>query len=165
MVPAAVAPPGGIAPGLAALAAAVGGGIGGPPIGGAIAPKAGGIGGVAPIDARVLPVEYDATGNRFRSFREAVTGLTDTQWPDWPNAGPQTAVWVVRFMLEKAGSPTAWHAQWKANGRLDENEAWVSVHGSLCKTVEVMVCYDQLDVGALGGVELIVRHIQTIESV
>ena len=44
-------------------------------------------------DARVLPVHYDNTQQRFRSFKDAVDLCEACEWPDWPVSGPRTSLW------------------------------------------------------------------------
>ncbi len=61
------------------------------------------------VDQRVLPVTYDSTGCRFRNFRDSVNLLEEVKWPDWPLGTIHTTLWVCKFMLDKAGSPTLWH--------------------------------------------------------
>ena len=158
---AAPAPGGGSSGGLASLAAALGN------------PSPGGDGSSstdpnpsnARVDARILSVQFDNQGHRYRSFRDATMLAENVKWEDWPvPGGILTVVWCMQFMLNRAGSPTAWHALWRSLGRLNEQDYLVQFHDSLCQIVETAACYDQLDCPALASMELVYRQIQICEE-
>lgn len=143
--------------GLAALRNAIGGG--------AQVPATGALGPTSDrLDARVLTVQYDAHGQRYRPFREAVADMEEYRWPDWPVTGVMTVLWCLKFMLQKAGSPLAWHAQWKTNGKLSDNDALVMHHEAQCRFLETAACYDQLDLCCLASAELACRQLQVCEE-
>ena len=96
-------------------------------------------------DVRVLPVLYDRQGLRFREFRDGTQLCESHQWTDWPVPGPRTASWVIKWIVNRCGTPLGWHAQWKAAGRLQDNEPNVVAHESACRVLECGLCYDQLD--------------------
>ena len=148
--------------GLQALAQALGNtpAVSGNPAGANIPPPAE----KSRVDQRVLSVTYDSTGCRFRNFRDSVNLLEEVRWPDWPLGTIHTTLWVCKFMLDKAGSPTLWHIMWKQNGKLPDSDPWVFSHEAFCRILEVSITYDQLDVCALAGSELLCRQIQTIEE-
>jgi len=168
IAPAAPAPAVGLAalggaPGLPAPggpAPAAGGGLAVPAPAGAAA--AAGV--AAPTDARVLTVKYNSQGIRYREFRDAVDSISVVVWPDWPLRGPVTVVWVLKFMLENGGSPTQWHLKWRMLAKLTATDGGVSSHELCCQILENMVCYDQLDAGALVSAENAARHIQLQED-
>ncbi|CAK0893446.1 unnamed protein product, partial [Prorocentrum cordatum] len=152
---AAAAAPGGVAPaaGLGGLVAALGGPAAGAPAGGA------GAGGHVQ-DARVLPVVYDAMGNRRREFREAVLACREDPWAGWPVRGPRTALWVLRYIVDHGGTPTGMHSRWRSEARLQEHEPGVQEHERSCRALEELICYDQCNGANLATVELLVRNIQ-----
>lgn len=115
-------------------------------------------------DLRTLPVQYEATGGRFRAFRECINCFDETPFPDWPVPGPLTVQWCCKFMRDKGGSPTAWHNMWKLTGKLQDHENNVIAHEGLCRTLEVMCVYDQLDAVNIAAAELVCRQIQTLEE-
>ena len=146
--------------GLANLTAA----LGGSQLGASI-PKAAPTEEDAGGDCRVSRVAYDQTGCRYRTFRDAVNIVEEIKWHDWPVPGLiLTVLWCLRFMLQKAGSPTLWHAMWRQLGRLNDNEPFVMLHASLCGILETGLCYDQLNAPALASFELICRQIQIAEE-
>ena len=145
--------------GLAALAKAIGGDAQ-PPVA-----ATGAKGDGTSSDARVLTVTYDQTGDRFRSFRDAVTLADEVKWPDWPVPGKVlTVLWCLRFMLNRAGTPTLWHQTWLTLGKLNGNDHQVVFHDALCRILETAMCYDQLNGPALASMELVCRQIQCVEE-
>ena len=116
------------------------------------------------LDARVLPVRYDKNDSRFREFRDSVDMCAEHEFSDWPVPGPKTAEWCLRFMVNRAGTPLGWHALWRSNGRLQESEHLVQQHLSYCEVLEASATYDQLNIPALAGLELVCRQIQICED-
>ena len=148
-----------ISGGLAALAKAIGGGVAPPEV---IHPDKS-IG--ASADARVLAVEYDQQGQRFRCFRDAVTISEEVKWVDWPVPGKiMTVLWCLRFMLNRAGTPTLWHQTFVALGKLNPNDHQVVFHDAMCRIIETAMCYDQINSPCLASMELVCRQIQCIEE-
>jgi hypothetical protein len=143
--------------GLAALAKALGGSPNPPGVSTDVE--------VARVDQRVLPVQYDNSGLRFREFRSAVSQYDNITFPDWPIPGNiLTTTWCCKFMLARAGSPTGWHQMWVSLGKLNPQDHHVMYHGDLCRIIEVAVCYDQLDAPSLASLELLFRQIQVCED-
>ena len=156
------APPAG--GGLAGLAAAIGMGGAGPlgpggAAGGGVVPAGGGA-----LDVRVMTVNYEQSGERFRSFAVGVTLLEEARWPDSPVKGPPTVIWCCKFMLANGGTPTGWHQKWTTICKLQHTDAGVSTHEMCCRLLEIMLCFDQLQAGSLASAEFIVRQIQTQEQ-
>eukprot|EP00971_Amphidinium_carterae_P308469 6129877-Amphidinium_carterae.2 len=157
--------------GLAALAAAVGGGKN-------VARDGVGVRAAADVgperppeaqkvdtgDLRTMPVNYDNNGERYRSFASAVELMENVAWPDSPIGGPSTVAWVCKVLRDSGPTPSAWHAKWMSMCRLQASDAAVASHEASCKALEVMMCYDQLNPGALATAELLVRQIQMAEE-
>ena len=53
---------------------------------------------------------------------------------------------------------------WVRLGKLQDNDAKVLAHESLCKILEPAMCYDQVDVASLACMELLVRQVQVLEE-
>ena len=157
--------PGGVpGGGVAALqAAALGSGVGAAvpaPVGQAVA-----VAGGAPTgDVRVLSVLYDTTGERFRNFSDSVQYLEIIKWPDSPVKGPVTVLWCCRFMKINGGSPSSWHHRWQALAKVQSSEPGVQAHDAFCRTLEIMLCFDQLSLGSLASAEYVCRQIQLVEE-
>ena len=116
------------------------------------------------IDARVLPVRYNKNDSRFRDFRDSVDMCAEHEFSGWPVPGPKTAEWCLKFMVNRAGTPLGWHALWRSNGRLQESEHLVQQHLSFCEVLEASATYDQVNIPALAGLELVCRQIQICED-
>ncbi|CAK0904820.1 unnamed protein product, partial [Prorocentrum cordatum] len=132
----------------------------GPPAAAGGAPAGGAGAGGHVQDARVLPVVYDAMGNRRREFREAVLACREDPWAGWPVRGPRTALWVLRYIVDHGGTPTGMHSRWRSEARLQEHEPGVQEHERSCRALEELICYDQCNGANLAAVELLVRNIQ-----
>ena len=157
---AAAAAPGG----LAALVAAFGGApvAAGAAAPGVAAPVVGALPALA--DSRVLPVMYNARGERYRPFAEAVTALQQDAMADWPLRGPRTVLWCLKHMATNGGSPTGWHTRWVAEQRLDPTHPNVVVHETCCRTLEQLVCFDQGNAPNLTSAEVVARQLQLAEE-
>ena len=90
--------------------------------------------------------------------------MEEYRWPDWPVTGVNTVLWCLKFMLQKSGSPLAWHAQWKSTGKLQDNDPIVLHHEAQCRFLETATCYDQLDLCCLASAELACRQLQVCEE-
>jgi len=150
--------------GVAALqAAALGGNVGAAPL--APAPPVPAVPGGSPTDdVRVLSVLYDSTGERFRNFADSIQYLEVIKWSDTPVKGPSTVLWCCRFMKINGGSPCSWHSRWQSIAKVQNSEPGVQAHDAFCRTLEIMVCFDQLAVGALASAEYVCRQIQLVEE-
>jgi len=109
-------------------------------------------------------VLYDVNGERHRPLAEAVALLDDMSWEDSPVHGLVTMVWRCRFIKDKAGTPTAWHVRWVAVCRLQPSAAGFALHELACKMLELMVCYNQLQIVSVASAELPTRPVQDIEQ-
>ena len=89
-------------------------------------------------DKRTLAVRYDTNGGRFRDFRSCVENFKETPWDDWPIPGPRTTGWVCTWMLNRSCTPLSWHQQWKAAGRLQDQEGLVVQHEFCCRALETL---------------------------
>lgn len=161
------APAGGAAAAAAAAPAAAGaaGGV-------ALAPQAAAIAvdpGIANMDvdsgdARTLIITRDAQGQRFKEFRAASLECREVTFSDWPVAGPRTILYVMARIVEHGGSPIAHSQAWRVACRFQPTDKPAQDHEMLCRILQTMVVYDQLDVANLASAELIVRGIQKIEE-
>eukprot|EP00973_Karenia_brevis_P086046 11932778-Karenia_brevis.AAC.1 len=67
-------------------------------------------------------------------------------------------------MLAQGGTPRGWHSKWVANCKLTPTDSLVSVHENMCHILEMLVCYDQINVATLGGAEIVARQLQAAEE-
>jgi len=184
--PAGGAAGGALAPGPAPAAAAAGGGPAAPAAGGALAPPAGpgvlapapagpavaaapGVPAVGPQagpggDARIFAVVRDLRGVRRADFRVMVAQMVELPWPDWPVRGPRTLLWVLQYMAQRSGTPTAHHQRWLAETGLDPESPGVDIHQMGCIVLESAVTYDQEHATNLAHLELVARSVQVEEE-
>ena len=114
-------------------------------------------------DARTLAVRYGADGKRRRELRDGVDRASESAWTDWPIKGPRTARWVAQYIVTNGGAPLSMHQAWKSNCKLQASDGGVLEHEAICKTLELAIEYDQLNVGELASVELMCRRLQMIQ--
>ena len=173
--PAAVAAPG--APAVAAPANPVGVAVN-PPV--AAAPAAAGCGQLAAIagggmgaaahgdqgndDARTLSITRDSQGQRFKEFRVASLECKEVAFPDWPISGPRTVAHVLQRIVEHGGSPIAHSQAWRTACKFQPVDKPAQDHEMLCRILQTMLVYDQLDATNIASAELIARAIQRIEE-
>ena len=152
--PAPAGPVAAAAPGLAAPAAV-------PPFAGVPAPgpqaSPGG-------DARIFAVVRDLRGVRRADFRLMVAQMVELPWPDWPVRGPRTLLWVLQYMSQRSGTPTAHHQRWMAETGLDPGSPGVDIHQMGCMVLESAVTYDQEHATNLAHLELVARSVQVEEE-
>lgn len=121
-------------------------------------------GGNADDDARTLPIVRDPDGLRFREFRSAVQESKQTEFSDWPVAGPRTVKYVLSQMLDHGGSAMGHHQAWRVACKLQPSDAPAMEHEAWSKVLQTLMTYDQVDVTNLAGAEMIVRALQRIEE-
>ena len=174
----AAAPPGAGPPDLAGGAAlvAAGGGVGVDP--GAPVPAGGQLGAIAQgmpapnlgidavdqEDARTLSITRDAQNQRFKEFRVAALECKEVAFADWPVAGPRTVLHVLSRIVEHGGSPIAHSQAWRVACKFQPTDKPAQDHEMLCRILQTMVVYDQLDVSNIAAAELVARGIQRIEE-
>lgn len=121
-------------------------------------------GGLATGDLRTLSITFETTGERNRRFEDAVQFYESVQFTDSPVKGPATALWCCRFIKQFGGNPMAWHQRWVLLTKLQHTDPYVIQHESLLRAIEILACYDQLNLGAVAGVEYLFRQVQLIEE-
>lgn len=115
-------------------------------------------------DFRVLPVTLDYNQKRYGDARLLLDRFRSHRPSDWPVAGPQTCVWLVRFMISRAGSCVGYHERWLAEVKLDYSAAGTVEHQGWCRVLDTAIGYDFLDLGALASMEIGARRIQMIHD-
>ena len=110
-----------------------------------------------------MAIERLPDGQRRREFRSAVSLLLESAWDGWPVAGPRTTLWCCRFIAENDLSPKARHVRWRQMTGLNENDAGVSDHEFCLRLLETALTFDQLQVGELASLEIVMRKAQLTE--
>ena len=69
----------------------------------------------------------------------------------------------MKEIAKSCGGPLQHHKRWKTQLRADDGDRSMHEHELLCMTLELSGCYDQLDLSALAGMELVVRRRRLVE--
>ena len=117
-------------------------------------------------DLRILPVAFDAQGVRRREFNLCVSLMTDTppQGGGLQLTGPSTAINVLKGLRDQNFTPTTFHDHWVRTSEIPTGNRSIYEHECLSRILESLVTIDQLNIGALQGVELLVRRMQVIRE-
>ena len=115
-------------------------------------------------ELRTLPVKYETSDLRHRSYKEAATLSTTTSFPDWPISGPRTAEWLAREIARQELTPVRRHYWWRQLLSLGPSDWGVGEHEALSRLFEYALTYDQLNLGELASFELAGRRYQLLEE-
>ncbi|CAK0848864.1 unnamed protein product, partial [Prorocentrum cordatum] len=126
-------------------------------------PEVGGTSTPRELDARALTVTRDGNGIRFQDFREGVNQISSSDWGGWPLSGPRTVQWCCNYILQTDGHPRARHTRWKRGAGLGAGDIGVAEHEVAMRCLENAISYDQLNVGELACMELLLRRAQLSE--
>eukprot|EP00971_Amphidinium_carterae_P343480 6483247-Amphidinium_carterae.1 len=115
------------------------------------------------LDARILPIERNSLGQRFRDVRSAVSISRQEELSDFPLDGPRTARWWTEQISRTGMTPGSRHKQWRHENAVDPNDSLCRMHELISDTMEFLICVDQLDGSNLSCAENLVRQAQYIE--
>ena len=116
------------------------------------------------VDARVAAVRYDERGERFRLYTEAIHTLEEPAWKDWPLQGPRTVRWLCNFIRDNGGTPRQRTQKFMTDAKVPEADRVKYEHTVLMEILEWSLVYDQLDVSALAGFEILARRVALLEE-
>ena len=111
-----------------------------------------------------MAVAFDEQGQRHRSWKSVCDESSEDAWEDWPVRGPRTVQWVARFIERAHRTPTNHHTTWRSLCRLQATDAGVAEHETLCRALEALGSYDQINVCNSAAAEVLVRKLQVIEE-
>lgn len=112
-------------------------------------------------DLRTMSVKYTANGERFRSFREAVGEMTQTEMADFPYE-PRTCLPYLQAVTTVAESSFAHHLAWLQQAKIPEGARASYEDETLSQILDTAICYDSLAVSNLACFEILVRRKQLI---
>jgi len=116
-------------------------------------------------DARMLPIKFDAHGDRYRVFQETVSMMTADELPGgFGLEGPRTLLPLLKSSVQQGGSPELSHMEWKRNYAVPSGDRAVYEDEALCLALQFMTTIDQINVPNLKGCELMGRRIQLIRE-
>ena len=113
-------------------------------------------------DARVLPIDYDGQGERFKDFKVVIQESEEYSFKDWPMEGPLCALHLLKQMHRSGGTPKGWLQTWARFKGIQENDRIMFELRTLVDSLEMGCCYDQVNVPALAAFETIARRVMAI---
>ena len=113
-------------------------------------------------ELRVLPVQYDEQGERFRTWREVVAQQQTDLFPDWPIDGPRTVLWLLRSFARVGLTPTSWVEKFLLSAKWSDTDRSIHELRSLAVYIEAAGSYDQLNLASLASFEHMSRRWQVI---
>jgi len=116
----------------------------------------------ATADVRTLWVDWDAHGERWKPWREAVRESTSETFKDAPLEGASTALHMCKGMERMGGCPRLWLDRWSREKRLEPTDRVMHEMRVLTEALRLFGTYDQVNLGALAGVEALCRRIALI---
>ena len=114
------------------------------------------------IDVRVLEVDYDAQGVRYKPWKTVVAESVIHYFRDWPLDGPMTALGVMKHMEKFGPMPTQWVEAFARRKHLATTDRAYHELTLLAEAFEAFGSYDQINMPVSAGVEILMRRFQTI---
>lgn len=115
------------------------------------------------VDARVMSIQRDRSGVRWRNFRDSAQLLTESEWDAFPVRGPRTLLWCCKFIAEHSLHPAAHHTKWLHMTGLPGTDGGAQEHELALRALDFAVCYDQLQAAEIASLEVLVRRAQMVE--
>ena len=116
-----------------------------------------------PDDMRTLGIELNARGRRHKAFPVAVSQLVEDAFDDWPlKDNLRTFLWLVEKMDGDGLAPVAWVESYLARKKFSGGGRAAHELRSMGKTIESVLCYDQLNAASLVSMEHVARRFQLI---
>ena len=117
-------------------------------------------------DVRTLPVLFERTGERFRSFEDAVSLMSEEQFAEeeWPIEGPRSVLWWLKGNRRLGVTPVGRHQKWAHESGVAATDRSIHEHELLSSVIELAATVDQLNLASLASFEMLIRRIQFIEE-
>ena len=117
-------------------------------------------------DLRVLPIRYDAQGQRRAEFGDVVSQMSQDDMPGGKLQldGPPSALEVMRSMVLRGLTPVTDHEHWVRTHDLAKGDRSVYEMEVITRVMEAFVTVDQVNVPNLKGCELLIRRWQLIRE-
>lgn len=110
-------------------------------------------------DARVLDVDYDSSGERYKEWRQVSLEVREYQWP---LDGPLTVTHLVRRFQKFGGNPKRWLGDWMRSKQVQEGDRITFEMKVLVEALFVAGTYDQLNLAGLASMEVLARRVQAV---
>lgn len=92
-----------------------------------------------------------------------VAEIEEIDFDDFPLQGPRTVAHDVRQLRRLGLDFNQRHESWLKKSGVRSSDRSVHEHGTLCRALPCMLCYDQLNIAALASAEAINRRRSLIE--
>ena len=113
-------------------------------------------------DARVMEVDYDAQGERYKEWRQVAIEAKEYSFQDWPLDGPLTTRHLIKHFSKFGGDPKRWLADWMRAKQIQENDRITFEMKVLIECLYLAGTYDQLNLSCLASIEVISRRVQAV---
>lgn len=114
-------------------------------------------------DVRILPVTFDTAEERWRTVSEAVPDFEEVDFDDFPLQGPRTISHDTRQLRRLGLDFVQHHESWLKKSGVRASDRSVHEHSSVCRALNLMMCYDQLNMPAIAAAEALNRRRTLIE--
>ena len=117
----------------------------------------------APDDPRTLWVEYDAQGDRHKTWRDFTREATFEISKDWPfDDGRSALLYMVKHFEKHGGDGLSWLASWSRQKEISEHERTAIEVRCLITCLHLSGTYDQLNSPCLASMQTVARRIAQI---
>ncbi|CAK0819989.1 unnamed protein product, partial [Prorocentrum cordatum] len=110
-------------------------------------------------DVRTLWVDYDESGNRFKSFKKAVQESREEPITAVEVQGPPGTLHLARFIERYGGGPRRWWQGFARDHGISKTDRVYHEMTNLTESLKLFGEYDQLNLGASAGIEKLTRRI------
>ena len=114
-------------------------------------------------DVRILPVLFDVADERWRTITEALPELDEADFADWPLQGPRTLFRDLRQLRRLGTDFVQHHEGWVRKSGIRPTDRSVHEHLAICRALNLLVSYDQLNIVNIAGAEALNRRRTLIE--
>ncbi|CAE7794892.1 unnamed protein product [Symbiodinium sp. CCMP2592] len=114
-------------------------------------------------DVRVLPVLFDSADERWRTLGEAIPDYEEIEYEDFPLQGPRTMYRDLKQLRRLGMSFVQHHESWVRKSGVRSSDRSIYEHSTLCRSLDYMASYDQLNLPALACAEALNRRRALIE--
>ena len=109
------------------------------------------------VDLRLLGSHTDAAGKRKLPLSDVVALMKEPDFDDFPLGGIRAAKEYHSAVSEGAGNFTSYRSEWTRLSGVSEQSAVSHVHCNICEVLRLLLFYDQIDVSATAGGEMLTR--------
>ena len=118
----------------------------------------------AVVDVRIMAVKFDEGDEMWRTLADAAACMKEVDFMDWPLEGVRSTKFVVKTLKRNSKTFMSSHQEWVKNSGVRSNDRAVHEHRALSKMLELLTCYDQVNVTNLAGAEVAVKRRMLIEQ-